>query len=81
MQALELLNGATANRLAEAFARRLEHEAGDDPVRQVDLAYHLAAGRSPTARERQVAIKFLATQPLSEFALAMFNLNAFLYVD
>ena len=27
------------------------------------------------------AVDFLATQPLTEFALALFNLNAFLYVD
>ena len=30
LQALEMLNGKTANRLAEAFADRLEREAGDD---------------------------------------------------
>src|SRR5205085_9942304 len=44
LQALELLNGRTANRLAEAFARRLEREAGPDPARQVELAYRLTVG-------------------------------------
>jgi hypothetical protein len=81
LQALELLNGQTSNRLAEAFALRLEQEAGGDPARQIELAWQLAAGREPNAAERQRALEFLATQPLSEFALAMFNLNAFLYVD
>src|SRR5262249_29573115 len=41
LQALELLNGKTANRLAEAFAQRLLHEAGPDPSRQVERAYQL----------------------------------------
>jgi hypothetical protein len=47
----------------------------------VDLAYRLTTGRAPTLKERQVALGFLKTQPLREFALAMFNLNAFLYVN
>jgi Protein of unknown function (DUF1553)/Protein of unknown function (DUF1549) len=80
-QALELLNGGFSNRLAEAFARRLEKEAGKDPARQADLAYKLAAGRAPTAKEKQIAMAFLKTQPLREFAIAVFNLNAFLYVN
>ena len=81
LQALELLNGQTANRLAEAFAQRLAREAGSDPTRQVELAYQLAAGRGPTNKETRLAVAFLETQPLTEFALAMFNLSAFLYVD
>jgi hypothetical protein len=80
-QALELLNGATSNRLAEAFADRLRREAGASAARQVDLAYRLAAGRAPTVRERQLALAFLRTNPLREFALAMLNLNDFLYVN
>jgi hypothetical protein len=81
LQALELLNGPTSNRLAEAFARRLEREAGPDRGAQVELAYRLAAGRPPTAKENELALRFLARQPLREFALAVFNLNAFLYVE
>lgn len=81
LQALELLNGPTAQRLAGVFAQRLEREAGCEPARQVEHAYLLATGRAPTAREKELAMKFLARQPLSEFALAVFNLNAFLYVD
>ncbi|MGH7172618.1 MAG: DUF1549 and DUF1553 domain-containing protein [Gemmataceae bacterium] len=81
LQALELLNGSTSQRLAEAFARRLEREAGTDTARRIDRAYLLAAGRAPTQREKELAMKFLTKQPLHEFALAVFNLNAFLYVD
>ena len=81
LQALALLNGQTANRLAEVFAERLEREAGTDPARQVERAYRLATGRPPTAVEEKLAVAFLQTQPLREFALAMFNVNAFLYVE
>jgi len=81
LQALELLNGKTANRLAEGFAARLEREAGRDHARQVELAYLLTTGRPPTPAERSRALRFLERQPLREFALAMYNVNAFLYVN
>jgi hypothetical protein len=81
LQALAMLNGRTANRLAEALAERLRREAGSDRVRQVELAYRLATGRLPTPAERVRALEFLEAQPLREFALAMFNLNGFVYVD
>jgi hypothetical protein len=81
LQALELLNGTLANDLAGAFAERIRKEAGADASAQVELAFRLAAGRSPSAREKQLAVEFLKEESLKEFALAVFNLNAFLYVD
>jgi hypothetical protein len=81
LQALELLNGKTANRLAASFARRLTREAGRDRSRHIERAYLLAAGRPPTLRERELALAFLADAPLEEFALAMFNVNSFLYAQ
>ncbi len=81
LQALELLNGKLSNRLAEVFAARLVRECGDNRARQVDRAFRLAVSRAPTAQERAIALEFLAGQPLKEFCLALFNLNAFLYVD
>jgi hypothetical protein len=80
-QSLELLNGELSNRLAASFAERLKTEAGDDAAKQIERAYWLAAGRPPSERERDMAIEFLRQQPLTEFALAIFNLNAFLYVE
>ena len=79
-QALELLNGRLSNQLAAAFACRLERECGQDIPRLVERSYQLAVNRLPTSREREFAFSFLKDQPLSEYALAMFNLNAFLYV-
>ncbi len=80
-QSLEMLNGDLSNRLAARFAERLAAEAGADPGQQVELAFRLATGRLPNSRERELARQFLQSQPLEEFALAMFNLNGFLYVE
>ncbi len=80
-QALELLNGTTANRLAAAFADRLRRDAGPEHAAQVERAYRLALGRATTASEGRLALAFLEKQPLTEFALAVLNLNGFLYVD
>jgi hypothetical protein len=80
-QALELLNGDFANDMARSLAARLDKEAGASPEKQVDLAFRLAAGRLPNAKEKASALAFLKTQPLREFALAVMNLNAFLYVN
>jgi hypothetical protein len=80
-QALELLNGDLSNRLAASFAARLDREASSSRAKQIDLAFRLATGRPPSAVERQLATQYLASGPLREFALAIFNLNSFLYVD
>jgi hypothetical protein len=79
-QALELLNGRWSNDLAASLAERLEREA-DGPEKRIDLAFRLTAGRLPTEAERRLSIEFLRDQSLKEFSLALFNLNAFLYVD
>src|SRR5205807_10349146 len=75
LQALELLNGKLSNQLASAFAERLKRECGTDHARQIDLAFRLTTGRAPTAQERALALEFVRTQSLREFALALFNLN------
>jgi len=80
-QALELMNGTFANEQAEAFAKRLETEAGPNLRKQIDLGYRLVAGRPAKAKEIQFALEFLKTQPKREFALTLLNLNSFLYVN
>jgi hypothetical protein len=51
-----------------------------DTVKLVDRAFRLALGRAPTDAERASSIAFMSDQPLEDFALALFNLNGFLYV-
>jgi hypothetical protein len=79
-QALELLNGTMANEMAQALAARLDREAKTTSA-QVDLAYRLAAGRAATVKEKRLALEYLKKHPLREFALAIFNLNSFLYIN
>jgi len=79
-QALELLNGKLSNDLAAAFASRLT----GTPAERVDRAWRLATGRAPNARERAIAMKYLDDPDpaaAKEFALSLFNTNAFLYVN
>jgi hypothetical protein len=87
-QALEMLNGDLANQQAKVFAERLLKEAGKNHRRQVMLAYRLVASRAPKPAELQTALQFLnaktpeaESQAREQFALAMFNLNAFLYLN
>ncbi len=80
-QSLELLNGRISNDLAALFAERLDAEHGRNPESLVQRAYILAVGRHPTAAESRTASRFLEHAPKREFALAMFNLNPFLYLE
>ena len=79
-QALELLNGSFSNSMAHSLAARLRMIAGSDSERLTDSGFSLVLGRMPNAAEKELSIRFLAEQPLEEFALALFNLNDFLYV-
>ena len=80
-QALELVNGELANSLADSFAAGLTKAAGDDVDRLIELAFRQVTGRPPSRAQKALAARFVEEQPLREFALAMFNLNAFLYVE
>ncbi len=79
-QALELLNGPIANQMAEAFSDRLLKETGGEVDLMVSLAFQWVTGRPASSDERRIATLFLKENSPREFALAMFNLNSFLYV-
>jgi hypothetical protein len=84
-QALELLNGKLSNELAMALAERLLKEKPDTASR-IDLAWRLATGRPPSAKEKALAMGYLDDGPtnpgvLKEFTLTLFNMNPFLYVN
>jgi cytochrome c553 len=79
-QSLTLLNADDVVSAAKGTAERLQKEAGTTDER-VALAYRLILGRKPAEREAAVAREFLAKSPLSEFCRALFNLNAFVYVE
>jgi hypothetical protein len=61
-QALALLNDEFVRTVSFDFADRLLEEGGDDPARQVDLAFELALARGPRDEEVAAALEFVATQ-------------------
>ena len=81
-QALELLNGDFSNSMARSFAERVVREAGPRQENQIERTFQLALGRVPTPLEKKAAWRYLEDGgPLSEFALAVFLTNDFLYVN
>jgi cytochrome c553 len=96
-QALYLLNNGMIQQLAEAFAGRVQREAGAETARQVECVYRLALGRSPGDEEKRVGLEALARlteqwaaqagrnaagrQALATYCHALLNSAAFLYVD
>ena len=80
-QALMLLNSSLAADAAHAFARRVEHEAGTEPARQVKRAFELALQRVPEQAESAACEKLLTERSLPELCRALVNLNEFVYID
>ena len=80
-QALTLLNSPFATEMANAFAVRLEREAVNDPVAQIDRAFALALQRPPADDERAACLRFRTTRTLPELCRALLNLNEFAYRD
>jgi hypothetical protein len=61
-QALILLNGLFTHACARRMALRLVSECGTAVDKQIERAYQLTLGRSPSAQERQIAEQFLHNQ-------------------
>jgi len=79
-QALMLLNDPFVLRQAALFADRVKKEAGDDPARQIDLAYRIALTRPPSRTELTVASEAVRKQSLVDLTHVLMNLNEFVYM-
>ena len=79
-QALALMNNDFVLAQSRIFAQRVEAMAPGDRGRQVRLAFELALGRAPDARERDLVESFSARRPLAELTQVLVNLNEFLYL-
>ena len=79
-QSLTLLNSDEVMAAAKATAARVMKEA-PSPEQQIDHAFQLAIGRAPSVKERQMTTEFVSKASLEELCRALFNLNAFVYVD
>jgi hypothetical protein len=90
-QALGMMNGDFLNQQASEFAHRLATEAGDNRRDQVARGYALALARPPTEREIERGLTLIDTLEfqhglsrdvaLANFALFLFNINEFVYLD
>ena len=93
-QALFLLNDTLIRALADALARRVSEEAGDDLGEQIDTIFWLALSRPPTAEEKSIVSEELreaydaaSSSPdmrmrlLARLCHTMINSTAFIYVD
>lgn len=80
LQALNLLNSPFLLQQSEFFAVRLNRETGDNRTKQIDRAFQLTFGRSPTTEETQAAEKLIAQHGLNSFCRAMLNANEFVFV-
>jgi len=86
-QALLFLNNPHVRAAAASFAASLRPYAEEGGA--VDRAYRVAFGRPPTAAESAAGVEFLAARmsdggadrALLEYALVLFSLNEFIYVD
>jgi cytochrome c553 len=67
LQALFMMNNTSLAKQSAAFADRIAAQAGP---RQIEFAWMAALGRPPTARERELAAKFLQTSGRQDRALA-----------
>jgi mono/diheme cytochrome c family protein len=80
-QALALLNNGFMLAQARHFAERVQHEAGDEVGAQVERAYRLAVGHSPSVEDRDQLIAFTRGYGLPNLCRVLFNLNEFTFVD
>ena len=96
-QALSLFNGEFVNDQARHFAERLLAEAGPEPRRQIDLAWHLALCRPPTNTETELMLAFRRNETarltkegastdteraaLNQMCRVVLNLNEFVYPE
>jgi len=78
IQALNLFNSRFTLAQAEAFAARVQREAGADAPRQIRRAYQLALGREPDTTEVADALPAVQSHGLAPLCRAIFNSNEFL---
>ena len=81
LQALSLMNNAFVLRQAEAFAHRVEREAGKEVRHRIERAFELSLGRAPEPREWEWSAGLVRDQGLTSLCWGLFNTSEFLYVN
>ena len=86
-QFLFMMNSPFMIKRAKALSSLLQRKESTDEAR-VNFAYSLLYGRSPTDQEREISHQFLATQPVSndsldlwqQYCQVMLSANEFMYI-
>ena len=94
LQSLALMNSGFAMARAQAFAQRLQREAGTDTEARIRLAFRWTCGRGSVAQESAASRRFLSAeqqhaalensdneQAWANFCQMLFASNGFLYVE
>lgn len=76
-QALSLFNGEFVNEQAHHFAARLLKGCGDDPFKQIDLAWRLSLCRPPSKEESSAIMEFRQSEAERFSAEAVNNKRSF----
>jgi len=80
IQSLNLFNSSFTMTVAGHFAERLIKEAGTDPDQQIERAYQLMYGRTPTTKERDICRKLIDEHSLTALTRVLLNTNEFLFI-
>ena len=80
LQALNLFNSRFTIEEAEAFANRVQTDAGADTGKQLSRAYQLAFGREPDSNELHDAEPVVREHGLPTLCRVLFNSNEFLFL-
>jgi hypothetical protein len=91
-QQLFVLNSPFMLNQAQAFAARLQKEAGDDAAARIRLAFQLAFSREPTDAELQLGVDYVSASDAEDqpqnalsrwerYAQILLASNEFLYID
>ena len=81
IQALAVWNNAFVLRMAEHFAERIQRAGPRQVPRQVEEAFRLALGRSPTTAELEPYGSYAREHGLANMSRVLLNTNEFLFVD
>ena len=80
LQALAMRNNRLTVAMAKHFAARVAKEASAPPA-QIDLAFRLALGRPPSAKETEAMSGYVREHGLTNLCRLIYNLNEFNFVD
>jgi len=80
LQALAMRNNRLTVAMARHFADRVTKQASAPPA-QIDLAFRLALGRPPSAKEATAMSAYVREHGLTNLCRLIYNLNEFNFVD